>query len=166
MKKNLLWFFGLMLVAGTISFSSCTEDLCKDVVCGPGTCFDGTCVCDQGFEGTNCETAWNVKYVGNFNTSETCVGSTAVDTYSNTIAVGADALTLSVSNFGDSGAFATLAITESGKVTVNPATINVGGNLTDITGDGTITGTILTVHYVGKVGGVVSFDCTATMTKQ
>ena len=32
-------------------------DQCADIDCGPnGTCVDGTCQCDEGFSGTNCET--------------------------------------------------------------------------------------------------------------
>ena len=167
MKKNLLWFFGLaILAATTFSTTSCNSDPCKDVKCGDhGTCFDGACVCDQGYEGTNCDVEWKTKYLGNYNTAETCVGSSAVSNYSNTITQGADALTLSISNFGDSNAFGTATITEAGKVTVASQTISINGNPVTVAGDGTYDNGVLTIHYTGSGSGV-SFDCTAVMTKQ
>ena len=52
MKKNLLWFCSMVLFASvlTINFTSCVEDPCADVFCNNGTCFEGTCRCDVGFE--------------------------------------------------------------------------------------------------------------------
>jgi len=52
MKKNLLWFFSLALFATilTVNFTACVDDPCATVSCTNGTCFDGDCVCDVGFE--------------------------------------------------------------------------------------------------------------------
>ena len=52
MKKNLLWFCSMVLFASvlTINFTSCVEDPCADVFCNNGTCFEGICQCDVGFE--------------------------------------------------------------------------------------------------------------------
>ncbi len=48
---NILFCFVLIM----ISVQSC-NDPCDDINCGPnGTCVDGTCECDEGFLGTNCE---------------------------------------------------------------------------------------------------------------
>ena len=124
MKKNLLWFFGLLLVAGTFSLSSCNEDLCKDVDCGAnGQCFEGTCVCDQGFEGTNCETEWSAKFVGNWNATDVCTtvgipGSTTY-TYISTV-TRVSASKIQVSNFGafDLASKVDFELTESGKFNV------------------------------------------------
>ena len=167
MKKNLLWFFGLAIMAATsFTIVSCNDDPCKDVKCGDnGTCFDGACECNQGYEGTNCDVEWKTKYLGNYNTAETCVGSTAIGNFSNTITQGADAFTLSISNFGDSGAFGTATISTAGTVTIASQTITISGNAITVTGDGTYADGKLTIHYTGTGGGV-SFDCTDVMTKQ
>lgn len=48
---NLLFCFTLVL----FSIQSC-NDPCDDINCGPnGTCVDGTCECDPGFLGANCD---------------------------------------------------------------------------------------------------------------
>lgn len=36
---------------------SCSSDPCDDVICNNGDCIDGTCACDPGFEGVNCDQA-------------------------------------------------------------------------------------------------------------
>lgn len=44
-----------LLVLLVVLASSC-KDPCDDVTCnGNGVCLDGTCLCDDGFEGVNCE---------------------------------------------------------------------------------------------------------------
>ncbi len=166
MKRNLLWFFGLAIMAATtFTMTSCDEDPCKDVECGAnGACFEGACECNQGYQGTNCDVEWKTKYIGNYNTAETCVGSTDVSNFANSITQGADAFTLTISNFGDSGAFGTATITEADKVTVASQTITIGGNAITVVGDGTFADGKLTIRYTGTGTGV-SFDCTMVMTK-
>lgn len=36
-------------------FSSCIVDPCADVSCKNGYCVDGTCICDEGYDGTYCQ---------------------------------------------------------------------------------------------------------------
>lgn len=51
---------------------SCT-DPCKDVNCmNEGVCDDGTCLCADGYEGTNCENEIRAKYYGIFSGTVTC----------------------------------------------------------------------------------------------
>ena len=53
MKKKL----SIFLIAA-ISFSGCElfTDPCKDITClNGGSCVDGTCLCDDYYEGPNCE---------------------------------------------------------------------------------------------------------------
>ena len=61
--KNLLklsFFAALFLVF------SCA-DPCDDIVCENGAaCDDGTCLCENGYEGDNCEIEARVKYYGTF----------------------------------------------------------------------------------------------------
>lgn len=53
MKSLQLFFLALSLGL----FIGCEPDpnLCEDVECGPGDCFEGICKCPDGFSGVNCE---------------------------------------------------------------------------------------------------------------
>lgn len=58
---------------------SCT-DPCEDVSClNDGVCDDGTCLCEVGYEGTNCETESRAKYYGTFGGDLTCPGEDPVE---------------------------------------------------------------------------------------
>ena len=60
--KKLLFLFAII----SMSLFAC-KDACEDVTCqNGGTCDDGTCICADGYSGTNCETAENAKFVGNY----------------------------------------------------------------------------------------------------
>lgn len=51
----------------------CKKDPCKDVTCAnDGVCFEGKCICPDGFEGANCETLQQETFDGNYAVSETC----------------------------------------------------------------------------------------------
>ena len=54
----------LLLVC--LSLTQCS-DPCDDVDCGAnGTCVEGTCNCDPGYEGLSCETEIRAKYIGTY----------------------------------------------------------------------------------------------------
>jgi len=63
MKK---YFYQLLFIAVLIVAGCGEDDPCKDVVCGPGTCEEGTCVCPEGYEGSSCEIFTKEKYFGDY----------------------------------------------------------------------------------------------------
>jgi hypothetical protein len=59
------------LVGLSMAFASCETDPCKDLdgKCGSGTCFEGACVCDEGYEADAsgvCNVEWSAKFVGDY----------------------------------------------------------------------------------------------------
>lgn len=76
MKTTNFLIFFFVLLTFSVTNQSCT-DPCNDVDCGNnGTCFDGVCICDEGYEGTNCETTSATKYIGTYSAVDICNGQT------------------------------------------------------------------------------------------
>jgi hypothetical protein len=73
MEKFTKIFFAAIFL---ITISSCDKKSCKNVACSTGMeCYQGKCLCNDGFEGANCSTLSSDKYVGNYQVSENCGGS-------------------------------------------------------------------------------------------
>jgi hypothetical protein len=122
------------------TFTSCTPDPCKDVICNNGgSCLDGACQCASGFEGTNCETSSRAKFIGNYTVLDT---AQAVASYSCTI---------------------TASSTDPTKVIIsNPANLNLIGTNTSVTG--TVSGNTLTIAKQAVVGtAAIEYSATATI---
>jgi hypothetical protein len=70
---------------------------CKNVVCyNGGTCKDGFCVCPVGYEGTDCKTAWNTRYIGNYDAYDEC--SPTANYVVNIVALVNDAAGIAINN--------------------------------------------------------------------
>lgn len=71
MMKSLVKIFTAALFMLTIA--GCDRKSCNDVVCDYGqNCFQGQCYCPDGYEGTDCLTQSNTKFVGSYQVSENC----------------------------------------------------------------------------------------------
>lgn len=84
MKNSKFGFLGALALGTALFFASCT-DPCKDVTCVNGDCVEGDCVCDAGYEGVDCGTAFNAKFSGSYTNNETCT-TTGQDSYTVTVA--------------------------------------------------------------------------------
>jgi hypothetical protein len=148
----LVMAFGLM-----ITQNSC-RDPCKDVECNNGVCEEGTCKCDAGYEGTNCETAVRTKFLGTYAFSENC--NTGQDSYTVTITtVDADIQKIRISNIYDAGL--------STEATVSGTSLTIASQsfgLATISGSGSISGSNLTLSYSIAAGGATD-ACTGTGSK-
>ena len=55
----------LLSVLFAAMYTSCTPDKCKAIACAyGGTCNEGSCKCQPGYEGSNCETITRKKFIG------------------------------------------------------------------------------------------------------
>lgn len=141
MKKIKAYFMvATMAIFGATTFNACT-DACKDVTCVNGECSDGDCECDEGYEGTECETAMNTKFLGVFNVTDACVSG-----YSQTITAGTAANEIVFSNLGN---FTNAAVV---KATVDGTSLTIS-NYTDgagrkFQGTGTISAGTITMNYI------------------
>jgi hypothetical protein len=92
------------LVGLAMAFTSCQSDPCKDLdgKCGTGTCFEGSCVCDEGYEPDAsgiCNAQWADKFAGSYTGTDVCPSGTfTLNTPAVITATAADKI--SISNFG------------------------------------------------------------------
>lgn len=71
MKKIVLTALSTLLVFFGVTYTSCKPDKCKHVSCAyGGTCKDGACICQIGYEGEHCETVTREKFKGIWNVNE------------------------------------------------------------------------------------------------
>jgi hypothetical protein len=159
MKTKFFQILGVVAVS-IISFSACETDACKDVNCGDnGTCVDGDCVCDSGYEGVNCQTEERAKFIGSYSVTEACTSGNY--SYSMTITTSSTGVDKIVAqNFGDYSV--DLIGTVDGS-SVSFANQTVGGGTFSATGQ--ISGSILTISYTVTAGSS-NDSCTITATKQ
>ncbi len=164
-KKSFL--LPALLLGAMLTFApGCGDaDPCKDVDCGAnGTCFEGTCACDVGYEaGTSgkCDTESRVKFYGNFNVTEICnPGGTG--TFSSAISAGTDISKVNISNFADSGLNISANV-DGSAITIPSQALTINSTAANVSGTGTISGTTITLNYT--VSGGFNFTCTATLVR-
>ena len=167
--KNL---FYLALLLSTFIVISCDQDPCKDVVCGAeGTCLQGTCDCNFGWEKDSanlCNVAWADKFVmNNIPTSDSCsAGSVNAGVFVYNSAIQKqDATTLRSFNlfgYGSSNVI-DLDVTSSTDVSINYT--DVAGRI--FTGTGSKVGNVLTIEAMVTFPNNVSADtCVTVLTYQ
>jgi hypothetical protein len=155
---------------GTVTFSSCSRDECKDVVCqNGGTCdeTDGSCTCATGFEGDLCQTRVADKFVGTWTATETC-GGVNQPSYQVTITAAGSATPSQIllANLGNYNCTVGGNITFTGNVSGSTTfTINDNKCSTQMIANGTLNsnGSITITYTATYAGG--SDNCTATLTK-
>ena len=162
MSKKLFYFIALLGAMVVFAPACGDKDACKDVDCGPnGTCFEGTCECFDGFEGTACETEWAEKFLGPYLGFDICAGTTynltkpAVVTRRNEQEV-------RISNFGGFDSFLDAAIANGNQLTFTNFTDPAGRRFT---GTAQISGNTLTGNYTVTYSDNTTESCTFTYTK-
>lgn len=143
LRKLALASFITVSALATATMSSCSKDD----------------TCPSGFEGSDCKTMINAKFIGTYEGAETCtVGS---DNYSISVtALSADNMKLTVTNLYNDSYVLTATITESNKFSISGT-----DKSTTFTGTGTLSGNVLTIAYTANGGGL-SNSCTFTGTRK
>jgi hypothetical protein len=71
MKRIMLGVLVVFAAFSTVFFTSCESDPCDQITCAySGTCQDGKCKCQVGYEGIHCETIMRDKFLGIWNVNE------------------------------------------------------------------------------------------------
>ena len=65
--KILIFSFSLLL------FNSCDDKSCEEIICGFNEiCQGGICICENGYEGANCDEFSSEKYRGQYGITQSC----------------------------------------------------------------------------------------------
>ena len=67
--RNQIYYLSLLLL---IFHFSCSSDPCADMTCGFGECIDGTCICNDGVLGDNCDFQFLGEFIADLLTREDC----------------------------------------------------------------------------------------------
>ena len=164
-------FFGAAAIAAAMFFTGCT-DPCKDVNCNNGTCLEGDCVCDAGYQGLACDVKHNAKFVGVYTFVETC-DSTVPATYNLTVAASsASPSNINITNLYEEPATSVTGVIKADGVSFTIARQSIGASsygtvetTQDATSDAEGQSINLKYKYIETSTGWVN-GCSGTMTKQ
>ncbi|MEM7102258.1 MAG: hypothetical protein AAF502_03930 [Bacteroidota bacterium] len=177
MKQLLTRTFSVVFFACMLFLQGCETDACQDVDCGVnGACFEGTCLCDPGYEGTDCNTVIRVEFLGDYEVEEDCAGS-LFGPYNSEITGASDIDKVLIQNLGNYGCldgmgndidyFVEATVSTGGAIDFNMTTCTTtfegSGSISTVGG---VTTMIITYSATYDPGtGVTTDNCTATFTK-
>ncbi len=163
--KNLYFIMFLALTA--VLTTSCDDsDPCKDAACGDnGTCIEGTCVCNVGYEGTACAEEWVTKFLGSYTGSAGC----GYNLTKPAIITRLSATSINIANFAgfDVDAVANVSLESTSSVSAEVLSVN---NYIDtagrkFSGTGKISGNTISFAYTVIYSDNTSETCTFNITK-
>ncbi len=145
-----------MLFLGATTFTSCGKQGCTDPEANnydvDATDDDGSCTFDR------------TAFIGTYNVSESCTSGNY--TYSMTVAeASANKVTVTLTNLGDFQSTVLNATVSGTSLTIPSQSVTVNGTTIQISGQGTLNNTTLTIIYTATYNGT-SDNCTATCLKQ
>lgn len=166
MSKKLV-FLTMFFLSATVFLTSCGDsDPCKDVDCGVnGTCFEGTCVCNVGYEGAACAEEWATKFLGSYTGVDGCGGNLTKPVNITRLSLS----TIRITNFGgfDSYVDAEVSLESSSSTSAEVVSLT---NYTDpggrkFSGTGKISGNTINMNYVVTYTDNTTESCTFTINK-
>jgi hypothetical protein len=160
------------IVGLSMAFASCTSDPCKDLdgKCGTGTCFEGACVCDEGYEADAagiCNAQWADKFVGTYTGTDVCPSGT-FDLSPAAIITATAADKISITNFGGFNSIVKATVVRAAASDASATKLDI--NDTDsagrkFVGTATISNTTITGAYTVTFPDNTSESCTFTYSK-
>ncbi|MEY4926520.1 MAG: Tenascin domain [Bacteroidota bacterium] len=149
------FYFSLFLSSLCFVATGCTVDPCKDKNCHSGACTDGTCKCNEGYQGTDCSVETRGSLVGSWTGTETISGNTTIITA--TIVRGSSPKQLILNNIltcSGGNLALTTAISNVGVIDGLTSASCTGNTLTYSNVNGILTGNHLVLSFNLKANSV------------
>ncbi|MEZ4942633.1 MAG: hypothetical protein R3D58_17295 [Saprospiraceae bacterium] len=165
MNKKLVYLFALL--GAMVAFAPACGDAnaCEDVDCGVnGTCFEGVCVCNVGYEGAACAEEWATKFLGSYLGFDVCPPPTGtVDLNAPAVITRLSESRIQISNFASFGSILEADVNLESASSTTAQVIDF--NYTDpvgrkIVGNAKLTGNTLAGSYTVTFANGSSEDCT------
>ncbi len=165
MKKLSVLTAGILMMfsLATVTFYTSCTDPCKDVECNDpnGTCVEGTCNCEVGYEGDDCGTEERAKFLGTFSVSGTITcpvsGNGTITGTVFTVSNSSSSIQKIVLNFG--GALTLTATVNGTSFTIDNSSISGY----DYSGQGSISGNNITCT-INEYDGALLETCIYSFT--
>jgi hypothetical protein len=149
---------------------SCDTDACKDVDCGAnGTCLEGDCICNDGYEGVSCDVEERADFLGNYVLNESCPSGSIVDFAVTVTASSNDVTKVLINGFGGFECGGSNIIVEglvNGDNITIPNQFFCSNQIEIISGTGSINSAGLVINLTYSYDAGAQETCTATYTKQ
>lgn len=162
-KQHIMIRGTLTLVFLALMFIGCDE--CRDVDCGAnGSCDEGDCICDAGYEGSSCETEERAKFIGNWSGPSLCAGE--VGSANVVVSPGTDVTKVTFFPAEDTSLNIEGIIDGSTMTVANVSATNSEGITFNVSGNGTINAAgTMDLELLFLVDGYLPTDCSYTLSK-
>ncbi len=153
-KLTNLLLISLLLVL----FSSCNSNRCEGIDCqNDGICDFGECVCETGFYGDFCETAWIDKFLGFYEGTQDCSSADFVSNFKKRSVTGAN-----FTNFANAGYDLSLNLTSATRLKFEDQLLGMD----EYSGTGELKNDTLFIQYtaIKNIGTTTEYieDCAIT----
>ena len=99
-KTIILAALSSVLAFSAVTYNSCKPDKCKSIRCAyGGVCKDGNCLCQSGYEGSQCETVIRDKFLGVWSVFESSTMTGQPRNYTVNITEGDNITDVKIRNF-------------------------------------------------------------------
>lgn len=166
-----------MLSSLLLLLGSC-KDPCDDLNCNAGSCVEGICNCDEGYDGTNCESEVRAKYYGTWKGPNMCTTTfdfIELDSVTLIIAESDQGLDYLSMELAVTGTFDVPLPAENAELIGNafktgPTMVDIGGSIFTASSDGFFrSDSQMDLDFVVSgefMNFPISFNCEAVLVKQ
>jgi len=125
LKTIIISALSSILAFSAVTYNSCKPDKCKSIRCAyGGVCKDGNCLCQSGYEGSQCETVVRDKFLGVWSVFESGTLNGQPANYTISIIAGDNITDVKIHNFYNFLTNDVYAIVKGDSLVINRQSVN------------------------------------------